>query len=218
MTSIFTPEVLKYLVSVTGLTGLAGLIIYFAKKFIDKLLDVGVDHFKKDLQKELENYKHELENKNFEFQTKFSSLHLERLEAIKNLYLRLQNFKSNLSHVLIHLNMIPAPELKDEVGFKLSEDLFNSYSELIEFFSTHKIFFSKEIDEKIGALDKFFVEHNLQSINVQTWESNRALRNSKEFDEFLEDEYQKLIGLHKIEINKVLLELEDKFREMLGVN
>ena len=113
--------------------------------------------------------------------------------------------------------MIPAPKLNDKIGIELNKRLWNSYSDLMDFFHLNRIFFSNEIQEKMSWLSGFYTEHLLKNQNIQVWESNRYLYNSEDYNLFLENKYQELKEFHDTQLPKILSELEDKFREILGV-
>lgn len=92
-----------------GSVSIVGLVGYLSKIVFEKFLETKINSYKTTLEKELEIFKNELKRKDFEFETKFSKLHIERAKIIKELYRKLKIFHNNLKGIHIYANIIPVP-------------------------------------------------------------------------------------------------------------
>lgn len=198
-------EVLKFLGITTISSGIAfGIIKIFSEKI-----------FENYLQTRIETHKSELEKLNISYQIQFSSLHAERAQIIKLLYICLHDYK--LAIIDFFEDDLDKNNPIDHLKFKLNEwtkhaITFNST------FHKYKIFFSNNQVNLINNLD---LEINKISNETKKFLSNyengadqinSILTNDVEFSK-IKEKYNHLIE------NVFLLEkeLENQFRALLGV-
>src|SRR4051812_26655898 len=81
-----------------SMVGGSAIIIWLGKFIITKAADLGIEKFKAELIKDIEQHKSDLSRINSEYQIKFSKLHEERAEKIKLLYNKVKEVKKTLDN------------------------------------------------------------------------------------------------------------------------
>lgn len=188
-----------------GTISVVSVIGYITKSIFNNYLDKRVELYKNELLRENENFRAELERKNTEHQIKFSTLHADRINAIKTLH---SSF-AELRQELIKYN-------KDTEKHNLDYEqnpVFLKMNEVHNIFIVNKIYFSEELAKKIEAfvgtfsvtasLAVFFSKNRDKWLLVRKTEPEKELQ-QKEFIDLLDE-------------SKILLELENEFRNIIGV-
>lgn len=195
-------------------------IIFFGKRLVEFFFNKTIELKKAELAQNLENYKKEIEqeNKNFqyqldsklqEFNIKFSSLHTERAEVIKNLYFKLIDLQSamfnftRLGHIVIEDSQKEEKERLDRVN-----DTLKNFT---DYYHPNKIFFSSSITLKIDNLFKEYWETG--------WKFAKVLRENN-YNQTIESEinnWQNISDKVDTFFPPLIMELENDFREILGV-
>lgn len=211
-------EILKELGFLTiGSVSIVSLVGYFSKSIFESYLKTKVDSYKSNLEKELEVFKNELRRKDFEYQTKFSTLHIERAKITKDLYRKLKCFYNNLIGIHIYANMIPPPELNNPMEIESLSILNSSFIALSEFFDENRIMFSTKISTSLNELTSKYWEQNFVYQKLRTYEHMREIDKSEELSKVVEEHYEELYKIHKEKIPSILNNLESEFKKILGV-
>lgn len=180
------------------------LIKYFSQKI-----------FENYMLKKIETHKSELEKLNISHQIKFSSLHVQRAEIIKNLYDYLYDYK--LAILDFFDDKLDDQKPKEHLQYKLDQWT----KAVIDFgntFHRNKYFFSIQDSELINAIHNEMGKINrgtkgfLSSYNIVDEQIN-AINNKTPKFLILKSESDRLL-------NKILdleKELESQFRNLLGV-
>lgn len=191
-------------------------IIFFGKQLIEFFFNKTIEVKKTELAQNLENHKMQIEqeNKNFqhqldsklqEFNIKFSSLHSERANVVKELFLKILVLQSSLNDLF----KIDRLHLKDNIN--VLQNFTNNFNDFKRYFLPNKIYFSHQLEIKI---EKFLIEYSkitsdciniLDQNNKNNFSTNDDLKwkeLSEKFDDFS---------------NEIIKELSDDFREILGV-
>lgn len=211
-------ELLKQLgiISIGSFT-IVGLVGYLTKNLFEKFLETKIDAYKRNLDKELEVFKAELDKQSYEFQVKFSNLHVERAQLTKELYKKLKDFYGKMKRVHRYANMLPPPKLNDEIEVKLLTELRDSYIALSETFEENKIIFSKSISGKLSELTSSYWNHEFIYQKVRIYEHMQEIDKSEELKTETEKRYKELYEIHYDRIPGILVNIEDEFRRLLGV-
>ncbi|MCX6209190.1 MAG: hypothetical protein NTZ59_06695, partial [Bacteroidetes bacterium] len=156
-------------------------VIFIAKKIIDKSLDGAVEKYKASLQKEADLYKHNLNKEteilkfdlnkiSLEYQSKYNTLHKERLDIIKDIYGEI----INLDYELIKLTSVfQGPE------WKKTEHNFEIRDLIIRFekdFEIKRLYFAKNTCENVEKVIERMktINHNMYKAKLQE-ETNQEL-------------------------------------------
>jgi len=199
-------------------------ILLFGKKLIEYFFDETIELKKTELNQNLENHKNKLEQENKEFQhllnikldefnIQFSKLHQERAEIIKSMYQKLIELQSSMTvftrriHPIINDEQQERKERLERVNKAIKD--FNNYHLL------NKIYFKKDLDKKLAHLSKEYWDNGWDFATIEN------AFNEKEVQKELFKEYyekSKLISEKvKYDFPKLIEELEDDFRILLGV-
>ena len=165
--------------------------------------------------KKIESHKSELERLNISHQIKFSSLHVQRAEIIKNLYEYLLDYKMSIFDFFD--DKLDELDSKEHLENKLN-NWTNAVMGFNDTFHKNKIFFSLKNCELINAIHnemgkinrrtkEFLSSYNLvdEQINAINNKTPKFLNLKTESDQLL----NKILELEK--------ELENQFRNLLGV-
>jgi len=202
-------EVAKFLISITGCTA---VVIYIGQKLLDKALDIGVERYKGALGKELESYKAEIYKRQTEHQIKFSKLHEERGEKIKDLY----QFLYYLENKLIHLTAITQSFSKHD---ERQDAVVTHLGELNELLELNRIYFTDNLCLKI---EKIISES--KDITEEMYKVKLMVEHTKETHLMAmhegEDYLDKWVKAESIiaKVKTARFELVDEFRDIIGVN
>ena len=160
----------------------------------------------------LNRERHELEKLRNEHEVRFSKLHLERAEAIKELVQYLQQLDDSLHSFLKDFQPVNDPNLESKISksIEIHNDFVVSYKK-------HRIFFSREIEQ---LMHRFALCSRDTYIEVQTYPIAIDDVQYKMMPELLKERDECWKNARKAfqEDLQILKEtLEDTFREMLGI-
>ncbi len=182
---------------------IAGL--YFGKNLIEHFFNETIELKKKELEQENKNFQHQLDTKLQEINIQFSSLHSERAEVIKNLYQKLINLQiamNEYTHIAQNID-------NDEERMENTSNALIAFSEN---YLPNKIYFSKSIVLKIDNI--------LNEYRSTGWEFTRVLRDIKNPPKYRNsriDNWDKIFDKVQSYFPSLIEELENDFREILGV-
>lgn len=167
-----------------GTISVSGAVAYIAKAIINNWIN-----------KDIERYKIELNRLSLEHQIKFSKLHNDRAEVIKNLYSKLDDLKLKLE-IVLDKNSYSVFDNQDELYIIL---------DFLDYYAKNKIYFNRDICFNFEEIEA--IMGILQGLGFMT-ESTTTL----------DEKAVELINmLIKEEIPKLKATLEDEFRKLLGV-
>lgn len=197
--------IITVFLSSTAITGLVG---YLAKKIIDKYLEHGLEKYKADLQLDTEKYKSELKRIELEHQIKYSKLHEERAQTIKELY-------SFLIDLQKHLILFTTPFQGQDwtTDTERENDTKEVFERINQFFLKNRIYLSLPVCDKIqgiltdswGIIVQMSVTKRSAQYNTTGPEKAQSLK-----------EWQSLYSKIGKEIDTARLSLEDEFRKIIG--
>jgi hypothetical protein len=95
----------------------------------------------------LNQEKHEFEKLRKEHETRFSKLHLERAEAIKDLAEHLQLLEDSLHSFLKDFQLVNEPDLETKI-----KDSIDAYNKFVYAYKKHRIFFPRDTEELMHRL------------------------------------------------------------------
>ena len=160
----------------------------------------------------LNKEKHELEKLKNEHEIRFSKLHLERAEAIKEVAQCLQKLDDSFHLFLKNFQPVEEPDLETKIS-----DSIKLHNEFVIAYKKHRIFFAREIEKLMHNIalcsrDTF--------IDVRTYPVDVSNVQYKMMPELLKDrEEQWKIAREKYigELTELKEKLEETFREILGI-
>ena len=206
-------DVVKIAISVVASLGGGSVIIWAFSSWLGKIWANRI--LEKDrlrYQKELEAIKAELGRASQEYIIKFSSLHAQRAEIIKNLYEKLISTQRAMHSILKQFQDVSDSSPQDKI--KTFVDIFN---EFYQFYLKRRIYFSKRLCKKIEDLaftlrdihiDITTYPVDLKNIEYQV--NPDLLKERKDFWEQSRDNFDK-------KAESLAEDIECDFRKLLGV-
>lgn len=191
---------------ITAVT-ITGLIAYLGRKIFEHYLSLKIDSYKNDLVRA-----------NYEHQTKFSKLHNDRAEFIKDLFSDFTELEKLINSVTTTWQ---GPEWLE------SHEREDKAKELLEQtkakFEKNKIYFTKQLCDEIENALKVSKSFILESLRVKRQSNlekkDRAFYFEKEKEgETAFRQWLKLEEESQEELLKIRESLADKFRTLFGVN
>lgn len=188
--------------------------LYFGKNLIEHFFNETIELKKKELEQENKNFQYQLDAKLQEFNIKFSSLHSERADVIKNLYFKLIDLQSAMfNYTRRHHVVYENSDLEEK---ERMERLNKTLKEFIDYYLPNKIFFSESLSKKIDLL--------LENYWNTSWDFNfyKGIMNDKQTYTKEEinlnfNKYKELSKKVEKDFPPLINELENDFREILGV-
>ncbi|WP_296935295.1 hypothetical protein [uncultured Marinobacter sp.] len=191
-------EVINFL---GGATAISLTVAFLGKKAIEAFL-----------QGRIESYKKNLERIASENSIRFQRLHSERAEIIKDFYEKLAVLDDTLYSTLRPFQAVGEPELEEKV-----KELSVQFNDLREYFLPKRIFFENDlcelIDKILETAKGVFFDITTFPVDIKDthYKYDRGLL--KERHEF----WEKARNIHNNEIASLKRDLEDEFRQILGI-
>lgn len=184
------------------------LVVFFFNKTIEAKkaeLAQNLENYKKDIEQENKNFQHQLDAKLQEFNIKFSSLHSERANVVKELFLKILALQSSLNDLF----KIDRLHLKDNID--ILQNFTNKFNDFKRYFLPNKIYFSHQLEIKI---ENFLIEYSkIANDCINILDQN----NKNNFSTNDDLKWKELSGKFDDFSNEIIKELSDDFREILGV-
>lgn len=177
-----------YALMVAGLTFLAKTVV--------------LQYFSKDL----ERFKSELAMAAYEHQIRFSRLHEKRAKVIEETYSNLVNL-----YFLSSLFLRMFPFSKKELDDQNVSDLLEAMGNFVTHFERHRVYFNSEVSEKIVRLKEGLSRAFSMPLGFSTKQILTADRQVEM------KEWGRAMDMMQKEIPPIKADLEDTFRELLGV-
>ncbi len=161
----------------------------------------------------LQQERHQLELFRKEHEIRFSKLHLERAEAIKELALKLQELDDSLHQILKDFQPIEDSDLDTKIAnFK------RIHGEYITAHKKNRLYFSKETDQRMHRLAlcarDAYIDITIHPLDVADTQYELLPDLLKERAEYWDDARKKFYN----DIDQLKEKLEAEFREILGVD
>lgn len=202
---------------------LAGL--FWGKKVIEYFFDETIEIKKLELTQQLElhkssleqqskSFQHQLDTKLNEFNIRFSKLHQDRAEVIKELYIKLIELHNSMLAFTSPIQIVFNDKVKEEdERIQRVNNALNSFNTYI---LQNRIFFSKDIADKLDKLSKDYWNKgwDYSFIKTQFNEGGLSREVAKEYH-LKSTEISKAVQENLFEL---LVELESEFRKLLGVD
>jgi len=178
-------------------TVLIGSVAWFCREIVKLFLSKDIEKYKSNLKKENESYK-----------IRFQSLHLERAQIIKEIYIKMVS-----AHEDIHSLNRPMRWAGEDPEETKEKRAIYSTNELLGYYDKHKIFFEKTIADD---MDSFMNEiRNVWKIRNH-WRSIKPEESGS--GEKRADLYKKLWTLVDKRVPELKMQLENKFRDIIGIS
>ncbi|MFP5222449.1 MAG: hypothetical protein ACLGSA_09175, partial [Acidobacteriota bacterium] len=202
-------NLIKFAFGSSAITVLLGFVL---RAYIKTSFDKSLERFKSKVSQDVERFKSDLVRINNEHSITYSKLHAERAEIIKIIYERLVDLKSSLHSFLKPLQCSSEQSLTTKFGI-----VVDNYNGAAGYYYKNKIFLDSDVCETV---EKLFDEMQIIIIKVRNCpieyddpacQSNSKLANEKM--NLMHDSWMKLVN----EISLIQIDLENKFRMILGV-
>ncbi|HGE5773650.1 TPA: hypothetical protein ACGGHC_000444 [Flavobacterium psychrophilum] len=180
--------------------------LYLGKNLMEHFFNETIEIKKKELEQESKNFQHQLDSKLQEFNIKFSNLHTERANVIKELYEKLINLDKSIKQFIDISQDIDKSNPKRLRVNKSLVDFANYYY-------PNKIYFSKSISSKIEILFKEYRKTGIKFDRLLSYMTNPDKEYNEKYDNTWDEIYEKT----NTYFPPLFEELEDEFREILGV-
>lgn len=199
----------KFAVGSTAITALLGFAL---KAYIKLFLDKDLERFKSQISYDVEEFKASLVRINNEHSIAYSKLHAERAEVINDVYGGLVELKSSLHSFLCPMQYAGEQTLSEKIVV-----VFDNYNSAAGYYFKNKIYLDPGLCE---AVEKILEEVRVILFKVRNYpleyDDPAYQRNSKLAGEkmnLMHDSWNKLNN----EISSIQIDLENKFRTILGV-
>lgn len=193
-------EILKF--SIGGIT-IVGAMVFLGKLILTKSSDILI-----------ENHKNCLEISKTEHQIKFTNLHAERGDIIKQIYQDFYELEKKLEHMT---TLFQGPGWRTEK--ERDNDAIAKYKDTQDKLERNRIYFSEDLcDQLASALEDYsnIIQQMLEAKNHAKYEQDgsgyRFPEGKSSFDLWKDAENKT-----KNDIKKLRLELAQVFRELIGV-
>lgn len=215
-------EIVKLLLNSLGIFSVSAVSIllvtgYIGKKLFEKFLSNKLEAFKLGINKDFEKYKIELQLITSKFQIQFSKLHQERAETIKDIYTRIVEINRGIQR-------FTSLDFRSDSDLERINKTFDDFWSLKRSFEKNKIIFDKELAfvlvELLNKYQDCVFSYRRIVDSEQKLESNfyKPFIGSKKYHaEIIDKNWDKIENLINEEASKILINLEDKFRLLLGV-
>jgi len=166
------------------------------------------------LDKDLETYKNKLEILRLEFQVQFAELHSKRSDIIAILYKRLSALNGAMLDLTARGHFVKEDADKEEETRSINAN--NAFVKFSKYYLPNKIYFTEDIAKKLDSI--------LQTFWDKAWNYSFIKGRIKDGDLHIEDWKQYSKELREIsdavikESQSTMIDLENEFRELLGVN
>jgi hypothetical protein len=187
--------------SIASATISAGIVAYLAKSLLSLWINKNLESHKSNLEKELERFRKNLEDKSLEHEVKFTKLHEMRAQILGETYSKLRRLLWSFNAWLETdgYSITTMADRRDRV--------MNAYNELFEYFHINSIWLDKSVESRLdrfmGAVSEIF--KTLASDIDET-----GFPRSKKAWKKLKENFRE-------ELPEVLNDIEGSFRENLGV-
>ena len=191
-------------ISTAVLTSLGGgaVIIFAFSSWLGKVWAVRI----------LEKEKHELSKLSIEHEIRFSKLHLERAEAIKEVCETLGKLDDSIHSFLKEFQPIEEEGLDTKI-----ETSIEYHNKFVELYKKHRIFFSPshvELMHKMAICSRdTFIDVQTYPVKVTDIEYQMIPELLKERDECWKNARQEYLK----ELSSIKTQLEQNFRKILGI-
>lgn len=187
-----------------GITAIA-VVKYLSKKLLDGWLQKKIDYYKNELNKDYEKYKTDIQLLAKENELRFSKLHNDRVEVIKNIYSKIVDVELNL-FTLVRILRNESPDKPDWMNLITKTD--QSFHDLQYYYTQNRIYFTADDCSLFSDICTLIIE--LFDIKIFT----DYIQDKKK----IEDEwFEKADKLINSEIPKLQFRIENIFRNILGV-
>jgi hypothetical protein len=185
-----------------GATAISGLFAYLGKKGIESYLSG-----------KLESHKKNLERIAAEHSIRFQHLHSERATVVKEMYEKLVTLDESLDSTLRRFQAAGEESLEDKVSA-----LSNNFNALRNYYLPKRIFFDEPlcelIDQILESAKGIFYDITTHAVNPEDPSYQYARELLTERHEF----WKKARGIHNNEVSDLKKNLENEFRNILGIN
>ncbi|MFD0963225.1 hypothetical protein [Pseudofulvibacter geojedonensis] len=203
-------EILKF--SIGGLT-ITGIVVFLGKLILTKSSDIIIENHKNQLEISKANHQNQLEIFKTEHQIKFSKLHAERGEIVKEIYKAFYELEIKLESMT---TLFQGPEWTTDKT--RDEDAISKYRETLQLLENNRIFFSEELCTQLtSALEdyKAIINQMLQAKNHARFESDGSGYRFPDGEGSI-DLWRDAEKKTKNEIRELRLELARVFRDLIG--
>lgn len=167
-----------------------------------------------ELSKRIEPLKSELAKGNISHQIEYGNLYIERTKVIREMYARLQELHSAMAWFTAQL--VPVIEDTEKEEQERKERINKALNEFQNYYVINKLFFDKEFCDFVDGIFKTYWDLG--------WEygfKSERLKSAGVTDHYIDiyiKETTKISKQVREDLPKKIEELENKFREILGVS
>ncbi|MBK0384546.1 hypothetical protein I5M32_16420 [Pedobacter sp. SD-b] len=204
-------EIIKF--SIGGLT-ITGIIVYLGKLILTKSSDMLIENYRNQLAISKAEHQNQLEILKTEHQIRFSKLHSERGEIIKEIYQDFYDLEQKLENMT---TLFQGPEWK--IDKKRDDEATEMYRQTCDRLERNRIYFTEELCSQLAsALEQYnnIIRQMLKAKNHAKYDSDGSGRRFPEGQGSM-DLWKDAEEKTKNEIMNLRLELANVFRGLIGV-
>ena len=199
-------NIIQYLIGVSGIT----TILIFISKFVIKWIgDAGIEKFKNELQKETLKYQSTLDKDLETYKIKYSRLHFEQVEIIKNLYSKLIKAEIPLEYLMRPIKLNP-----DKSNEEISKEVVNNANDFFNYFEENEVIFNEDTCKLMRVIKEKYIAV------WSTYSTKQFMGDSATGDILVQIVTDMKVAYDNIfegEMQKLKKELRDDFRKKLGI-
>ncbi len=195
---------------IIGSSAITTAIIFIAKFVIKWMGDAGLERYKSELQQETFKFQSALEKDLESYRIRFSRLHLEQVEVVKNLYSKLIKAENPLEYLTRSVKWSNGKTEEEN-----AKEVIENSNEFFRYFEENEIILNEETCHLIITIRTKILEvWNTYSNKKFAMDNSIRGKELVELVKSMRDAYDKiLLG----EIQELKKELKRDFRQKLGV-
>jgi len=193
-------------------TLVAGLITKITEGRIQSTFDKKLESVKKEHTLEIAKFQSELDSLKAKENFKFTKLHEERFNVLKNTYRLVNKSRNDLALFVSEIKVIPRNTTAEKNLDRLNEIFRNSHEEFVRYVDDNLIFYSENLESILAD----FLEKSFQ-IFID-YDTNIVLKHAGIVNEEIRKKavtaYKRVLD----DIHPISVTIKKEIREMLGAN
>jgi len=207
-------ELLKNLGAFTiGTASVIGIIGYFGRTLFEHYLSEKINSYKSQLERESDNYKHQLQLITQEHQIKFSKLHTDRSEVIRTIYDKLQLMRQTMRDLLVPIRWADGTT---EESRQINAS--KATQEFLDYFHRNEILFEESICTLVNEMDKLYWNAWTSHTTYNAPDMKDIARVDREFGKERADALKEAWDTIDKKVPVIEEALKKEFRALLGVS
>jgi hypothetical protein len=199
------------IIGILGFLGKAFINNWFSRKSASHQdnLNQNLELFKANIQNKAELFRAEIQREALEHQVKYSKLHNDRAETIRELYCKIDRMERSMRDLFNVFELAGDNSKRDKMGVAVKD-----FNDTMDYYSINRIFFSEETCSIIESLRD---EINLIYHEFTGYDIHLGLSEIPEVRNEQRQVWKDCWNTMKEKVPQIKRDLENDFRKQLGV-